>query len=169
MGAIDDAMELRQQDKIDQQQAANSARLYNPDGSAKANDFVMPKMPQSTFPASLGHAGSELSVDTGQVGTVRTNMAANLKQLEATLSQLVSNGDFGAAIGGWDTADGFGSNTLNAYEGITQFMQALNAAYDMVIGALGKTAANYADAETTTASAANQISADAAPGSALSG
>ena len=167
MGAIDDAMELREQDKIDQQQAANNARLYNPDGSARANDFVMPRMPQSAFPASLGHAGSELSVDTGQVGTVRTNMAANLKQLEATLSQLVSNGDFGAAIGGWDTADGFGSNTLNAYEGITQFMQALSSSYDSVTGNLAKTVVNYDDTETTIASAAGRIGSETVPGGAL--
>jgi hypothetical protein len=167
MGAIDDAMELREQDKIDQQQAANNARLYNPDGSARANDFVMPRMPQSTFPASLGHAGSELSVDTGQVGTVRTNMAANLRQLEATLSQLVSNGDFGAAIGGWDTADGFGGNTLNAYEGITQFMQALSSSYDSVTGNLAKTVVNYDDTETTIASAARRIGSETAPGGAL--
>jgi hypothetical protein len=169
MGAIDDAMELREQDKLDQQQAANNARLYNPDGSAKANDFVMPGMPQSTFPARLADAGSELSVDTGQVGAVRTNMAANLRQLEATLSQLVSNGDFGAAIGGWTTADGFGSNTLNAYEGITQFMQALNSAYDSVTGNLAKTVVNYDDTETTITSAASRIGSEAAPSGSVGG
>ena len=62
----------------------------------------------------------------------------------------------GGAIGGWGTASAFGGNATNAYEGITQFIQALNQAYDAVIGNLGKTVTNYADAETTTASAATR-------------
>ncbi len=96
-------------------------------------------------------------------------MGPELARLQAAWQQLSSTGAFGGSIGGWTTSDAFGGNASNAYEGITQFMQALNAAYDMVIGVLGKTAANYADAETTTASAASKIGADAAPGSALNG
>jgi uncharacterized protein YukE len=40
-------------------------------------------------------------------------------------------------------------------------MQALNAAYDMVAGNVGKAAQNYSDADATTASAANQVGAEA--------
>ena len=53
MGGYGDALALEDQDKLDQQQAAANARLYNPDGSAKANDFHPPKLPESTFPPSL--------------------------------------------------------------------------------------------------------------------
>ena len=53
MGAIDDVMALEDQEKLDQQQAASNARQYNADGSAKANDFQPPKLPESAFPARL--------------------------------------------------------------------------------------------------------------------
>ena len=168
MSGIGDAQELAQQEKIDQQQAANNARQYNADGSAKANDFRAPKIPQSAFPASLDAAG-QLRVNTDQLAAVKNQMGSDLARLQAVWQQLSGDGAFGGAIGGWATSDAFGGNASNAYEGITQFMQALNAAYDMVIGVLGKTAGNYADAETTTASAASKIGAEAAPGSALSG
>ncbi|HTS95878.1 MAG TPA: hypothetical protein VMI33_04595 [Streptosporangiaceae bacterium] len=168
MGASDDVMALDDQEKIDQQQAANNARQYNADGSAKANDYRPPKLPESAFPAGL-NTGQELTVNRDQLSTIKGQMGRDLASLQATLQQLSSNGAFGGAFGGWDTADAFGSNATNAYEGITQFIQALNAAYDLVIGNLGKTVANYADAEATTASAASRIGADAAPGGTLSG
>ena len=168
MSGVGDALELAQQEKLDQQQAANNARQYNADGSAKANDFRTPRMPQSALPASLDASG-QLRVNRDQLAAVKNQMGPELARLQAAWQQLSSTGAFGGSIGGWATSDAFGGNATNAYEGITQFMQALNAAYDMVIGVLGKTAANYADAETTTASAASKIGADAAPGSALNG
>ncbi len=165
MGVIQEETVLADQEKLDQQQAAQNAREYNPDGSAKANDYRPPKLPESTFPKGLT-GGRELTVDRGQLNVVRGQMATDLARLQGTLQQLVSDGAFGGAIGGWVTADAFGSNASNAYEGITQFIQALNEAYDLVIGNLSKTVANYADAETTTAGAASQIGADSAPGGA---
>jgi uncharacterized protein YukE len=168
VSGVGDALELAQQEKLDQQQAANNARQYNADGSAKANDFRTPRMPQSALPASLDASG-QLRVNRDQLAAVKNQMGPELARLQATWQQLSSTGAFGGSIGGWATSDAFGGNATNAYEGITQFMQALNAAYDMVIGVLGKTAANYADAETTTASAASKIGTDAAPGSALNG
>ncbi|HUA27817.1 MAG TPA: hypothetical protein VMC03_02945 [Streptosporangiaceae bacterium] len=165
MGAIGDEMALQDQERLDQQQAAQNAREYNADGSAKANDFRPPKLPESTFPKGL-NSGKELTVDRGQLNVVRGQMAADLARLQGTLSQLQGEGAMGGAIGGWTTADAFGSNATNAYEGITQFIQALNKAYDLVIGNLSKTVANYADAEATTASAASRIGADSAPGGA---
>jgi uncharacterized protein YukE len=168
VSGVGDALELAQQEKLDQQQAANNARQYNADGSAKANDFRTPRMPQSAFPASLDASG-QLRVNRDQLAAVKNQMGPELAKLQAAWQQLSSTGAFGGSIGGWATSDAFGGNATNAYEGITQFMQALNAAYDMVIGVLGKTAANYADAETSTASAASKIGADAAPGSALNG
>jgi uncharacterized protein YukE len=168
VSGVGDALELAQQEKLDQQQAANNARQYNADGSAKANDFRTPRMPQSALPASLDASG-QLRVNRDQLAAVKNQMGPELARLQAAWQQLSSTGAFGGSIGGWATSDAFGGNATNAYEGITQFMQALNAAYDMVIGVLGKTAANYADAETTTASAASKIGTDAAPGSAVNG
>jgi hypothetical protein len=169
MSGIGDAMAIQEQDKLDEQQAANNARLYNPDGSAKANDFVKPKPPVSVFPAGLADAGTELTVNTDQVGNVRGQMGSNLKDLQTTLTQLISNGEFGAAIGGWSTADGFGSNVLNAYEGITQFLQDLNSAWDLVTANLAKAVTNYADTESTIASQASKIGSEAAPSGSLGG
>jgi hypothetical protein len=160
VSGVGDALELQEQEKLDQQQAANNARQYNADGSAKANDFRPPAMPASSFPANLD-AGTQLRVNRDQLLAVKNQMGPDLARLQAAWQQLSGTGAFGGAIGGWTTADAFGGNATNAYEGITQFMQALNAAYDMVIGVMGKTVTNYADAETTTASAASQIGADA--------
>ncbi len=159
MGAIGDVRALEDQEKLDQQQAANNARLYNADGSAKANDFVPPKLPPSTFPVGLDASG-EVTVNGDQLSAIKGQMAVDLARLQSTLSQLSGSGSFGGAIGGWDTAYAFGGNATNAYEGITQFIQALNDAYNMVIGNLGKTVANYADADATTASAARRIGAE---------
>ena len=160
MSGVGDALELQEQEKLDQQQAANNAGQYNADGSAKANDFHPPTMPVSSFPANLD-AGTQLGVNRDQLLAVKNQMGPDLARLQAAWQQLSSTVAFGGAIGGWTTADAFGGNATNAYEGITQFMQALDAAYDMVIGVMGKTVTNYADAETTTASAASQIGADA--------
>lgn len=168
MSGVGDALELQEQEKLDQQQAANNARQYNADGSAKANDYRAPKIPQSAFPASLD-AGTQLRVNRDQLLAVKNQMGPDLARLQAAWQKLSGSGAFGGAIGGWTTADAFGGNATNAYEGIAQFMQALNEAYDMVIGVLGKTVTNYADAETTTASAASKIGADAAPGGTLNG
>jgi hypothetical protein len=168
MGAIDDVMALEDQEKLDQQQAASNARLYNADGSAKANDFHPPKLPESAFPARLD-AGTEVSVSRDQLTAVKNQMGTDLGRLQATLQRLIGNGAFGGAIGGWGTASAFGGNATNAYEGITQFIQALNQAFDGVIGNLGKTVTNYADAEATTASAASKVGAEAAPAGPLSG
>jgi hypothetical protein len=89
-------------------------------------------------------------------------MVSDLARLSSALSQVTSYGAFGSAIGGWDTADAFGSNALNAYEAITQFMQALNAAYDLVATNVGRAAQNYTDADATTQSAASTVGSEAA-------
>jgi hypothetical protein len=164
MGAIQDAMALADQQKIDQQAAAANAQPFNPDGSGKVNDFHMPALPQSTFPPNLT-AGSELRVNRDQLTTVAANMKTDLAQLEATLQTLYSGGSGGATVGGWDTADGLGNNAGQAYYGISTFYQNLSAVYDQVIGYLGQTVTNYADAESTTATAAGNVGTNAAPGS----
>jgi hypothetical protein len=111
VSGIGDAQELAQQEKIDQQQAANNARQYNADGSAKANDFRAPKIPQSAFPASLDAAG-QLRVNTDQLAAVKNQMGPDLARLQAVWQQLSGDGAFGGAIGGWATSDAFGGNAV---------------------------------------------------------
>jgi hypothetical protein len=154
MGGYGDALALQQQEKINQQAAAGSP--YNPDGSGKANDYHPPPLPQSSFPPGPAPGGS-LTVNRAQLTAVANQMKADLNLLQATLNQLNSAGAGGELIGGWPTADALGNNAGSAYWGISQFYNDLNAAYDQVIGYLHQTVNNYADAETTTAGAANRV------------
>jgi hypothetical protein len=166
VGAYGDVLALEQQNKLDQQQAASNARLYNPDGSAKANDYHPPRLPESAFPSGLT-AAKQLTVNRDQLTAVATQMHTDLIQLQATLQQLNGGGAGGETVGGWPTADAFGANAGSAYWGISQFYQALNTVYDEVISYLRQTASNYADAESSTASAARNVGTEAAPSSAL--
>lgn len=164
MGAIADVMMLEDQDRLDRQAQEASAQKGTPDAPVvKADDFHMPPLPESTFPKGL-KAGGQFSVYPDQLTAVRGAMVGGgeLGELTSTLNNLISNGAFGSAVGGWDTADAFGSNALNAYEAITQFMQALNTAYDLVATNVGKAAQNYSDADATTASAASTVGSEAA-------
>ncbi len=157
MGAIADVIALEDQEKLDQQAAAASAPPRDP---VKTEGFHMPNLPASAFPRGLKASG-QFRVDPDQLTSVKNQMVSDLGRLKSALSQLTSYGAFGAAIGGWDTADGFGSNALNAYEAITQFMQALNSAYDQVASNVGRAAQNYSDADATTASAAGRVGSEA--------
>ncbi len=162
MSGVQDAMILADQQKIDQQAAAQNAQKYNPDGSGKANDYHPPKLAQSTFPPHLT-AGSDFKVNRDELTKVATQMGQDLASLEAALQTLGNGGAGGATVGGWDAADGFGNNSGQAWWGIYSFVQELNTVYDQVIGYLHQTAQNYRDAEQTTAAAANQVGSDAAP------
>lgn len=157
MGAIADVMALEDQEKLDQQAAAAKAVPKNP---VKVDGFVKPKTSASAFPKGL-KAGGEFRVNPDQLTSVRSQMAGDLRGMIEALSYLSGEGAMGSAIGGWDTADGLGSNALNAYEGLTQFIQALNTAYEMVAGNVGKAAQNYSDADATTASAASRVGSEA--------
>lgn len=166
MGAIADVMMLEDQDKLDLQAEQASAQKGTPDGpEVKADDFRMPPLPESTFPKGL-KAGGQFSVYPDQLTAIRGAMVGGgeLGELTNSLANLISYGAFGAGIGGWDTAGAFGSNAENAYQAITQFMQALNNAYEMVASSVGKAAQNYSDADATTASAASRVGSEAAPG-----
>ena len=143
--------------RISQQAAAASAQPKDP---VKTDGLHMPKLPASAFPKGLKASG-EFHVSPDQLNSVKAQMVSDLAKLTNALSQVSSYGAFGSAIGGWDTADGLGSNALNAYEGLTQFIQALNTAYDMVAGNVGKAAQNYSDADATTASAASRVGSEA--------
>jgi uncharacterized protein YukE len=157
MSAIGDVMALEDQEKLDQQAATASAVPHDP---VRAQGFHKPKMPTSAFPKGLKASG-EFHVAPHQLHSVKSQMVSDLGRLKSALSDVISYGAFGSAIGGWDTADAFGSNALNAYEAITQFMQALNTAYDMVATNVGKAAQNYTDADDTTQSAASTVGSEA--------
>jgi hypothetical protein len=160
VGAYGDVLALEQQERLDQQQAAGGSQQYNADGSGKANDFTPPKLPESAFPAGLT-AGTELSVNAGQLRQIAAQMQTDLAALRATLQQLNGSGPLSELIGGgWETADALSNNTGSAWWGISQFYQQLNAAYDMVIGFMHQSAGNYDDAETTTASAARSVGSE---------
>jgi hypothetical protein len=158
MGAIADVMALEDQEKLDQQAAAASVQPHDP---VKTDAFHKPKLPASDFPKGLKASG-EFHVSPDQLQSVKAQMVSDLARLSSALSQVTSYGAFGSAIGGWDTADAFGSNALNAYEAITQFMQALNTAYDLVATNVGRAARNYTDADATTQSAASTVGSEAA-------
>lgn len=165
MGAIQDQMALTDQEKLDQQAPAVSGQGgYNPDGSGKANDFHPSELPQASWPPNLTVAG-RFSVHRDTVAQVASQMGTDLSALQNTLDTLNSSGAGGATLGGWVTADGMGNNAGQAYFGISTFCQTLNDVYDQVIGYLRQTVTNYADAETATATAANNVGTDAAPGS----
>jgi uncharacterized protein YukE len=162
MGGIYDEKMLQDQQKIDQQAAAANAQTYNSDGSGKANDYHPPALPQSTFPPHLT-AGSDFAVNRDELTKVASQMGKDLASLESALQTLGNGGSGGSTVGGWDQADGFGTNSGQAWWGIYSFVQQLNTVYDQVIGYLHQTAQNYDDADQTTAAAANNVGADAAP------
>jgi hypothetical protein len=162
MGVIHDQTALADQDKLDQQAPAISSQGgYNPDGSGKANDFHPSQLPRSSWPPSLTASG-QFSVHRDALTQVANQMGADLTALQNTLDTLNGAGAGGATLGGWETADGMGNNAGQAYYGISTFYQALNDVYDQVIGYLRRTVTNYADAETSTATAANNVGTDAA-------
>jgi hypothetical protein len=157
MGAIADVMALEEQEKLDQEAAAVAAVPKNP---VKVDGLLMPKMSPSVFPKGL-KAGGEFHVVPDRLTAVKGQMVSDLGGMIDALTNLTSYGAFGSAIGGWQTADAFGSNALNAYEGLTQFIGALKEAYDMVAGNVGKAAQNYDDADATTQSAASRVGSEA--------
>jgi hypothetical protein len=164
MGVIQDQAALADQEKLDQQAPAVSGQGgYNPDGSGKANDFHPPQLPRSSWPPGLT-AGGQFSVHRDALTQVASQMGADLAALRNTLDTLNGAGAGGATLGGWETADGMGNNAGQAYYGISTFYQTLNDVYDQVICYLRQTVTNYADAETTTATAANHVGTDASPG-----
>jgi hypothetical protein len=159
MSGYYDVLTGAEQQQLDQQQTASNARLYNADGSGKANDYLPPKLPESDFPPAPA-ASKDLTFNLDQLHAVATQMRYDLSQLEGTLRQLNGAGDGGAKIGGWSTAEAFGFNASNAYQAISLLYQQLNSAYDDVIGSLQQTAGNYGDAESATVTAAHGVSSE---------
>jgi uncharacterized protein YukE len=163
MGAIQDQMALADQERLDEQAAAAvSEREYNKDGSARAKNYKFRELPPSNWPAHLA-TGGRLSVHPDTLTGVAKQMDADLTELRNKLDALKGRGAGGGTLGGWPTADGMGNNAGQAYYGIFTFCNAFNDVYDQVIGSLHQTVANYADAETASVAAANNVGTDIAP------
>lgn len=161
MSPIQDEMALTDQEKLDQQTPAFSGQSgYNADGSGKANDFHQSSLPQSAWPPSL-NVGGRFSVHRDTLSAVSNNMGPNLTELQNSLNDLNSYGWGGSTLGGWDTADGMGNNSGQAYYGISTYHQQLNDVVDQMIGYLKQTSQNYADAEDASAAAASNVGKDA--------
>lgn len=159
MDAIQSQLPLTDQERLDSQAPASSGQGgYNSDGSGKANDFHPSRLPHSNWPPGLS-ADGKFSVHRDTITKVANHMAGDLAALRDALSTLNGSGAGGVTLGGWETADGMGNNAGQAYHGISTFYQRLNDVYDQVMGYLHQTAANYADAEATTATAANNVGA----------
>src|SRR3984885_4878666 len=150
MGAIADVMMLEDQEKLDQQAAAASAA---PKDSVRTDGFRKPKLPASAFPKGLKASG-RFHVDPDQLKSIKAQMVTDLGRLEDALSSVSSYGAVGSAVGRGGAADAMRGEPPHAHEAITQFMQALNTAYDLVASNVGKAAQNYTDADDTTRSAA---------------
>src|SRR5579875_3705274 len=100
MGGYFDELMLQQQDKATQQQAAREARLYNPDGSAKANDYRPPALPTSAFPSVEPRGGGELIVHRDRLMAVARGMHQDLVDLQAALARRNSAGAAAMLVGG---------------------------------------------------------------------
>ncbi len=157
MDAIQGQMPLTDQERLDQQVSATGSQSeYNADGSGKVNDFHPSGLPHSKWPPGLT-ADGRFTVHRGTITQVASHMTGDLAASRETLSTLNGGGAGGTTLGGWATADGMGNNSGQAYYGISTFYERLNDVYDEVIGQLRQTVSNYADAETTTATAANNV------------
>jgi hypothetical protein len=168
MGAIGDVMALEDQEKLDQEAAAAAhAKEYNANGTLKADDYRPPTLAKSTFPAGI-RFGGELRVNRDGLTAVAGSMNQELSgQLQPGLQDLNNGGGGGGTIGGWDTADGMGTNAGNAWYAISSAYQSLNAVYEEFVTSLRQTASNYADAEDATTTAARNVGSDAAPSGGL--
>jgi uncharacterized protein YukE len=135
-------------------QAAEAKAVHDPLPKAKL------LKPKADFPSS---AGKGFSVDSDKLRKLASSMDRDLSQLQAMLTKLKADGDPGTAGGeGWGTAGSFGGNAGQAHQGIIGLYQKLNEAYDLVISNIQKTAKYYSDADSATASAAQNVGREAA-------
>jgi hypothetical protein len=157
MSPIQDEMALTDQEKLDQQTPTFAPESgYNQDGSGKANDFHGSPLPQSAWPPGM-NAGGQFSVHRDTLTAVYGQMGNDLTDLQNSLNNLNSNGAGGATLCGWDSADGLGNNSGQAYFGISTYHQSLNDVVDQMIGYLKQTTQNYADAEDASTTAAGNV------------
>lgn len=160
MGGSFDAMMLSHQDALDQAAAKNAAPQSGT--SPAAAGFRAPSLHISAFPGHAG-AGGGFHVDSDQLKNVAGQMGQDANALQGGLSTLNGEGPLAQLVAaGWETSDNLGANTGAAWDAISSFMQDLQNVYDQMTGNLHKTAANYADANSASATAANYVNTEAA-------
>jgi hypothetical protein len=160
VGGTFDAMMLADQEKLDAEAAKNAATQSGGTSSATAGPSD-PAVHVSAFPPSAG-GGSGFRVDPTQLNTVSTAMGSDANTLEDGVSTLNGSGsNAGLIAAGWTTSDNLAVNATNAYIAIAGLTQKLQAAYEDVRSNLHRSAQNYSDADSASATAANHIGDEA--------
>ena len=141
---------------------------YNSDGTGTANNYVPPPPIQSTFP-TLDSSGN-LSVDPTTLTQVAKAMEQDIATLQATLSNIQSNGLVTSMqLGSWAAPSSLGAATGNAYAAISQFTTDLTTAHQAVIDRISQSAQTYRDTEANNVATVNGVAAGGGPSPSGSG
>ncbi|MGE5289253.1 MAG: WXG100 family type VII secretion target [Micromonosporaceae bacterium] len=131
---------------------------YNSDGTGTANNYVPPPPIESSFP-TIDTSGN-LSVDPNTLTQVAKAMAQDISTLQATLSNLQSNGLVTSIdLGSWAAPSSLGAATGNAYSAISQFTSDLVAAHQAVVDKISQSAQSYRDTEANNVATVNGVGA----------
>lgn len=163
MGAYFDYLMLEHQTALDQQAATNAAVAADKAHFQAVPAFRTPSLHLHAFPrGGSGGSGGGFAVYTDQLNSVAGTMGSqDVSTLESGQTALNNNGPFGMiATAGWETADNLAANFGTAYNALSTYMQQLLDVYHETVSALRKTAANYGDADSDSAAAANQVSGE---------
>jgi hypothetical protein len=161
VGGYSDYLIMAQQNALDQ--AATNAAVRQ-DGDVhlpSVPKFRSPQVSIKGFPSAKGGGGG-FHVEPTQLTSVSSAMGSDVNSLGDGLSQLNGAGPMGQLIAaGWDTSNDLGANAGFAYDAISTFMQDLQNTYHSMAGALRKTAENYTESDSASASAANGVASEA--------
>ena len=167
MGGYFDALMLAQQDRLDQEAAQAkqdaSVRAHDKASIAPVPAYREHGLGLHSFPnmggAGGGAAGGGFAVYSDQVASVASSMGTtDVNTIEDGQTKLNNGGPFGLiSTAGWMTADNLASNFGIAYQAVSTYMQDLLNVYHQTVTALRKNAANYDDADSTSAADANRV------------
>jgi hypothetical protein len=156
VGGTFDAIMLADQEKLDAE-AAKSAAPQSGGASSATAGLQDPSVHVTAFPSRAG-GGSGFRVDPAQLNTVSSAMGSDANTLEGGVSTLNGNGsNAGLIAAGWATTDNLAVNATNAYIAIAGLTQKLQQAYEDVRSNLHRSAQNYSDADSDSATAANHV------------
>lgn len=106
----------------------------------------------------------EVKFDHKAMNTVADALQADLNQYEGVLQQLsdpVLGTDLSTQdLGDWDVARDLALAARKGHQATTQYLQDFLQQYQNVIGAIRKSAGNYANAEDDTATQVSQVGVD---------
>jgi hypothetical protein len=164
VGGYFDALMMEHQTALDQEAATNAAVAGDTAHFQPVPAFRTPSLGLHSFPSGgSGGSGGGFGVYTDQLNSVASTMGSqDVTTLESGQSALNNDGPFGLiSTAGWETADNLASNFGTAYNAVSTYMQQLLSVYHETVTALRKTAANYGDADSDSAAAANQVGGEA--------